>query len=553
MTEFESYFSQIYDGRIVACQKMKRQAERLLNAYAKPGEFHYDHDIASRHIDFIETFCKTPTGKIGTPLQLQLFQKARLQAIFGFVDDNDLRQYNEALIIEGRKNGKTTEAAAVEIDLALNDDEGAPEIYNIATKREQAMKGYNAVKNMRRQSPVLMKHLKLATGGIYIPLNMGWIKALASNTNSLDSLDAHAVILDELAAIRNRDIYDLMKQAMGARLQPLLFSISTNGFNRECIFDEQYDYASGVIDGRIIDPRFIAFIYELDSPAEWDQEHCWIKANPGLGTIKSLSFLRSMVQKAKDQPGFKRTVLVKDFNLKQTSTESWLTWEELNNEETFSIPFDYAIGGFDAADSVDLNAACALCARPGDDKLYLRFMFWIPEQVLLKQQKSGNRRERDDVPYQLWMEQGWLRTCPGNKCDKQIFLDWFIELREKEQLYTVFIGYDPWHIDDSLLARFKAEFGPNSMIPIRQGVISLSEPMKNLKADFEAHKIIYQNNPIAKWCFYNTVAKRDVNGNIQPVKTLDRRMRIDGSIATLCAYKVFEDKKNNYINLNEEA
>lgn len=551
MTEFELYFGSIVDGRITACEKMKRVADMLLEQYASPQEFHFDYDIAKKHTDFIEKFCKQPTGKIGTPLKLELFQKARLQAIFGFVDDNDLRQYNECLIIEGRKNGKTTETAAVEIDLLVNDGEGSPQIYNIATQREQAMLGFNAAYKMIKQSPLLSKHVKKRASDLYFAVNFGFIKALASNTNSLDGLDVHCATIDELAAIKNRDLYDLVKQAMGARNQPLLFTITTNGFVRGNIFDAQYDYAKNILDGKAENKRFLPFIYELDSIDEWDKEDCWEKANPGLGTIKSRDYLRQMVQKAKDDPSFKPTVLVKDFNLKQTAESAWLRFEDLNNEEKFDISkFGYCIGGFDAADSVDLNAAVAIFQRPDDENVYVKSMFWIPQSVIDELDKTGNRKERDDAPYKLWIDQGYMRTCEGNRCDKRIFLDWFRELRDQHDIYTSFIGYDPWHVSDDLIREFTAEFGKNAMIPVRQGTITLSDPMKNLAADFKAKRIIYDNNPIMKWCLINTEVKTDINGNIQPVKGLDSRKRIDGVAALIDAYKVLQDKRDQYVNLN---
>ena len=551
MTELEQYFGGILDGKIVACEKMKRVSEMLIESYLAPEEFHFDYEIAKLHIDFIEKFVKLPSGKIGTPIHLELFQKARLQAIFGFVDDNDLRQYNEALIIEGRKNGKTTETAAVEIDMLVNDNEGSPQVYNVATKQEQAMLGFNAAHKMIKQSPMLKKHVQKRTSDLYFNYNMGYIKALASNTHSLDGLDVHCGVIDELAAIKNRDIYDLVKQGMGSRLQPLLFCITTNGFVRENIFDAQYEYAANILSGKIKNIRFLPFIYELDSIDEWDKEECWIKANPGLGTIKSFDYQRQMVQKAKDDPSFKPTVLVKDFNLKQTAVTSWLRFEDLNNEESIKPVFDYCIGGFDAADSTDLNAAVALMKRPGDENIYVKSVFWIPESVIEEANKAGDRKGRDNVPYDLWIEQGFMRTCPGNKCDKKIFQEWFDELREKDDLYTMFIGYDPWHIDDSTLRSLKADFGQNSLIPVRQGVITLSEPMKNLAAEFKAHHVIYDNNPVLKWCLINTETKADVNGNIQPVKGLDSRKRIDGVVALLCAYKVLEDKKDSYVSMNK--
>lgn len=189
--------------------------------------------------------------------------------------------------------------------------------------------------------------------------------------------------------------------------------------------------------------------------------------------------------------------------------------------------------------------------RPGDDRVYVKSMYWIPQAVLDAEREVGDRKGRDNVPYELWVEQGYMRTCPGNKCDKKIFLEWFKELRDEEDLYVLFIGYDPWHIDDTLLREFEMEFGKNAMIPVRQGAITLSQPMKDLKADFQAHRIVYNNNPVDKWCLYNTEAKVDVNGNIQPVKSLDQRRRIDGTVALLCAYKVLQDKSDQYINLNQ--
>lgn len=551
MTEFELYFGSIVDGRITACEKMKRIADMLLNQYASPQEYHFDYEIAKKHVDFIERFCKLPTGRIGSPLKLELFQKARLQALFGFVDDNNLRQYNECLIIEGRKNGKTTETAAVEIDMLVNDGEGSPQIYNIATQREQAMLGFNAAHKMIRQSPMLSKHVKKRATDLYFPLNFGFIKALASNTNSLDGLDIHCATIDELAAIKNRDLYDLVKQAMGARSQPLLFTITTNGFIRGSIFDAQYDYAKNILEGKAENKHFLPFIYELDSVDEWDKEECWEKANPGLDTIKSRDYLRQMVRKAKDDPAFKPTVLVKDFNMKQTAESAWLRFEDLNNEATFDISkFGYCIGGFDAADSVDLNAAVAVFQRPNDENIYVKSMFWIPQSVIDEIDKTGNRKERDNAPYKLWIDQGYMRTCPGNRCDKRIFLEWFRELRDDYDIYTSFIGYDPWHISDDLIREFQAEFGKNAMIPVRQGTITLSDPMKNLAADLKAKRVIYDNNPVLKWCLINTEVKTDINGNIQPVKGLDPRKRIDGVAALLDAYKVLCDRRDQYINLN---
>ena len=571
MNALEGYFGAIASGDLVACEKMKLVAAKVLHDYANPGRFHFDQSAADLHTGFIERFCYLPAGRGGVPFLLEPFQKARLEVVFGFVDDAGLRQYQEVLIVEGRKNGKTSECAAVELDMSANDGEFAPEVYNVATKLDQAKKGFNAAWSMVHQSPHLREHFRKRASDIYFPPNMGIIKALASNTSTLDSLDISCGIVDELAAIKNRDLYDLIKQGGAARAQPMLFCISTNGFVRDNIFDAQYEYATKWLFDKLEEPaeRFIAFIYELDDRDEWDREECWIKANPGLGTIKSLEFLRNSVAKAKDDPAYKPTVMVKDFNLIENTASAWLTWGDLeciesdpdNVDKTRPATYDfggmgfrYGIGGFDAADSVDLNSAVALCRRRLEDgtldpRTYVRSMYWLPEAVLEKDAASGSRRERDAVPYLLWERKGLLRTYPGNKVNKSVFLDWYRELKYEDDLYIMFIGYDPWHIDDSMLAEFGAEFGKRTMIPVRQGVATMSQPLKELKADLRANLIVNNSNPIDMWCMSNAEVRSDINGNIQLVKGIDPHKRIDGLVALANGYIVLGDKRDDYLNL----
>ncbi|HQB83618.1 MAG TPA: terminase large subunit, partial [Candidatus Rifleibacterium sp.] len=345
------YGVKVLDGKIVACDKIKRQYEKLLTDLENPGKYHFDERLANKHIEFIEEFCRQAEGDMGAPLKLQPFQKAKFQAIFGFVDDNDLRRYNEVLTIEARKSGKTTEMAAVALSMLINDDEGSPQIYNIATAKDQANRAFDAVVKMVMQSKEISQIIKRRKSDLYFQYNMGTVAPLASNTNSLDGLNGHCIIIDELAAIKNRDIYDLMKQSMGSRSQPLLFCITTNGFLRNGIFDAQYEYAEKVLNNEIDDEKFLPFIYELDDISEWDKPDKWVKANPGLGTIKKKSYLAESVEKAKKDPSFKPTVLVKDFNLKQTAESAFLAWEDFDYDNDFDISqFDYCIGGFDAAD-----------------------------------------------------------------------------------------------------------------------------------------------------------------------------------------------------------
>ena len=544
MIEFEEYFGKIVDGKIIACDKMRRISELLLERYLAPDEFHFDADIARRHTRFIETFCKLPSGAVGQPLKLELFQKARLQALFGFVDDNDLRQYNECLIIEGRKNGKTTETAAVEIDMLIDDKEGAPQIYNIATMRDQARLGFNAAVKMIRQSPQLSANVRKRTSDLYFDGNFGFIKALASNSNSLDGLDVHCAVIDELSAIKNRDIYDLIKQAMGARRQPLLFCITTNGYVREGIFDAQYKYASDILNGTIKNPRFLPFIYELDSPDEFDDERCWVKANPGLDTIKSRAYLREMVQKAKDDPSFKPTVMVKDFNIPQSGSTTWLPFESVVNESTFEmskVSHSYAIGGCDLSSVYDLTCATLVIRKPNDDTVYVLQKYFIPQRKLDENLGSDAKQ----VPYKLWNEQGWIEINEGAQVDYSLVTKWFVEMVEKYDIRPLWICYD--RALSGYWVPEMEEYG-FEMEKTAQGPFTWSQPMKELGCALQEHKVIYNNNPILRWCLANTGVKalnKDGIETIQPVK-LQQDRRIDGMVSLLNAWVGYVKHMDEY-------
>jgi len=290
------YWDKINSGEIVACRRIKQQYEKLVDDIENPKEpYVFDIELANKPIEFIETFCMQAQGtNMGKPLQLDLFQKAKFQAMFGFVHrESGLRQYREAMTIEGRKNGKTTENSALSLFMLIGDGEGSAECYFIATKKDQANKGFDEAYKMVSQSPMLDKYIKKRKTDLYFHPTFSKVQSLASDSNSLDGLNSHFVTVDELAAIKDRNIYDVMKQSTSSREQAMVSSISTNGFVRESIYDSQYEYACNVLDGKVKDDRFLAFLYELDHRDEWLDEDCWIKSNPGLGNIKKVEELRN--------------------------------------------------------------------------------------------------------------------------------------------------------------------------------------------------------------------------------------------------------------------
>ena len=560
--ECVKYLTNVLEGKIVACKRIKQLAEMMLprieNGYK---QWHFDIEKAERPCRFIEAFCKLPSGRLGEPLVLEPFQRTAIQLAFGFVDDEGLRQFQEVFWMEGRKNAKTTTSAALELYMLIADGEGSPAVFNVATSKDQASLAYGAVWKMVRQSPELLKVVRKGTvvdrdqDGIICDRTMGYITPLTSQTRHLDGLDVHFCVFDEMAASTNRDQYDLMKQGMSARKQPMLWAITTNGFERENLFDDQYEYACGILDGKIDDDRMLPILYELDERDEWTYDRAWIKANPGLGTIKSWDYMKDTVNKAMQDPSYLPTVMTKEFNMPESRAAAWLTFEEAVCPEPMpelpesgrysDIGFRYGIAGFDASDTTDLSAAKMLMMRPDDPKIYELSMYWLPEEALNK--GDGYRRERDDVPYRQWEERGLLRTVPGNTIPKRVFIDWLEEVKQNYDVWTFAIGYDPWHVigmDEELLTGY---VGKGMCEPVRQGPKTLSQPMKQFRAQLAGNLIVDGNNPINSWCRMNTSIKTDVNANIQPVKLGGKaKNRIDGMMAELCAYIAYMRHKEEY-------
>ena len=449
----------------------------------------------------------------------------------------------------------TTTVAALELYMLIADREGAPQIYNVATSKDQASLGYGAAVRMFKLSKRMKKLLRTgivkerAQDGIINDSNLGYITPLSSNTSHLDGLDVHLGVVDEVAALVNRDVFDLVRQGTGSRDNPMMFLITTNGFVRNNVFDSEYDYAARWLAGEVDDDTLLPFIYELDERDEYLQEEMWPKANPGLGTIKKVDYLRDQVNKAKQDPSYLPTVLTKEFNVPQNQSCAWLRIEECVNrtkvDDWKSMGFKYGIAGFDAADTIDLNAAKVLLMRPGDPCIYEKSMYWIPEAVFDKTDETN--RERDDVPYRQWIARDLMRTYPGNKVDKRVFLDWFQEVEAELGIYIYAIGFDPWHVDDSTFRELQAFVGEQNCHKIRQGAITLSQPMKQLRAEFQAGHVIDDDNPVNQFCRMNVQVRPDVNGNIQPDKKMNSpKFRIDGFVAELCAYTVLSDKWEDY-------
>ena len=545
------YYEKITSGEIKVSRKVRRVYKKLVDDIREPnGEWEYNPKKANHAIEFIENFCKHSKGKAGgKPFILELWQKALIAAIFGFVHKIDgTRKYREVMLIVARKNGKSTLGSAIALYMLVADGEPGPEVVSAATKKDQAKIIWSEAKRMVKKSPALNKRIRTLVAELVSDFNDGSFKPLSSDSNTLDGLNVHCGLIDELHAIEDKNLYDVIVDGTSAREQPLIVIVSTAGTVREGIFDIKYDEAERIINGYddpdgYKDERVLPIIYELDRREEWTDPECWQKANPGLGTIKKIDELARKVKKAQENPLLVKNLLTKDFNVRETTTQAWLTFEQIDNQETFDISVlrpRYGIGGADLSSTTDLTAACVLFMIPGSDKIYFDHMYWLPEELLEK------RAKEDKIPYDVWRDLGLLRTTPGNSVHPKYVTQWFVEVMREKDIYLSWVGYDSWS------AKYWVEEMENTfgkiMIPVIQGKKTLSGPMKKLGADLESKKIVYNNNPITKWCLTNTSIDMDKNGNIQPVKSNSRR-RIDGLAAMLNAYVVLQEKYNEYLSI----
>lgn len=547
------YWNKIQSGEEVVCDKIRRTYKKIVYDIENPGEYFYSNKRANHVIEFFENYCRHSKGKDGgKKVILELWEKAMLATVFGFIDNKGLRKYREAILIVGKKNGKSLLSSGVGVYLLIADGEKGPEVYAVATKRDQAKIIWTEAKRMVRKSPALLRRIKPLVAELSSEdFNEGTFKPLASDSDTLDGLNVHGALMDEIHQWKNgRKLFDIIADGVTARLQPLIFETSTAGTIREDIYDKKYEESERIINGYFDpngyhDEHTIAFIYELDSRKEWVDEACWKKANPGLGTIKNINALRIKVEKAKQNSDLVKNLVCKEFNIRETSSEAWLTFEQLNNMETFDLKElkpRYGIGGTDLSSTTDLTNATVIFMVPDDPHIYVLQMYWLPEDLL------EQRVREDKIPYDMWHEQGFLRLCPGNKVHYKHVKEWYLEVQNDLDIYLFKCGYDSWSaiyfVED-----MENTFGKTVMEQIIQGKKTLSSPMKSLGADLSKKLVNYNNHPILKWCLTNTSVDVDKNGNIQPCKGNLGTRRIDGTAGLLNAYVSLENNLEEYMSL----
>lgn len=541
------YQQQIASGKIITSKEVANYYKLLVEQMDQPDFPYYFNEKAGQYaIDFIQKYCRHYQGeKAGQLIKLELFQLAFVQNLFGWLEKGtDNRRYREYWLEVARKHGKSFLSACIAIYMLVADGEQGAEVYSAATKLDQAKIIYTAARNIVEQDKDLRAVIKPTREGLYFKMTRSIMKPLPSESKSLDGLNSFYVALDECHEQRDRGLYDVLRTSLKARVNGLMGAITTSGFYRGGLYDTNHAYACDVANGVIKDERFFPAVYKLDDEKLWTNPKYWAQANPGLGTIKSYTQLADDVERAKNDTSFLPTLLTKDFNIQQTENKAWLPFKAIVNETVVDMDYlmgSYAIAGCDLSATTDLTCCTLLIRKANDKNFYVLQHYFIPRSKILFLQNTKSK----EAPYELWEQQGWITINEGSQVDFHLVTQWFLEMVAKYDIRPIYVCYDRalsgYWVPEMTDAGF-------DMLAIPQGPFTWSANMKQLGALLEDGLVVYQNNPILRWCLAN-VAKKSTNADgietIQPIK-LHQQRRIDGFVSLLNAFVGYNKKLEEY-------
>jgi phage terminase large subunit-like protein len=407
------YIKSVTDGKTLACKWVKlfcrRHAQDLKTAHRRGLRF--DEDAACDVLRFFDFLHHSKGEWAGRQFVLAPWEQAYLWVLFGWKRKNGNRRFRTSYLEVARKNGKSTLAAGVALYLLDADGEDGAEVYSAATKRDQAKIVHGEAARMVRSSAPLKKYLTVHRDTIHALDTNSKFEPLSSDFNSLDGLNIHGAIVDEVHAHKTRDLWDILETATGARRQPLMFAITTAGVSRESVCRELHDYTEKILEGSLKDDSFCGIIYTLDEGDDWTDERVWIKANPNLKESVKLDDLKDKARKAKEAPSALNAFLRLHMNMWTQGETRWIdpdVWNACNGRTDIEfLKNEPCYGGLDLSSTTDITAFVLKFPNTGDVLPW----FWIPEDEMEK------RERRDRVPFSSWVRMGFVEATPGNVID----------------------------------------------------------------------------------------------------------------------------------------
>ena len=492
---------------------------------------HYDQKKADRAVRFIEQLKHTKGKWAGKPFWLFPWQEQVIRDIFGIVDERGKRQFRTAYVEIGKKNGKSELAAAVALYLLYADGEPSAEVYGAAADRQQASIVFDVARQMVDMTPALLKRSKImgATKRIVNYSNAGFYQVLSAEVGTKHGLNVSGLVLDEVHAQPNRQLYDVLTKGSGdAREQPLYFLITTAGTDRESICYELHQKAKDILDGRKIDPTFYPVVYGLADDDDWTDERNWYKANPSLGQTIQIERVRDMFREALDNPAEENVFKQLRLNMWVSSLPRFIPEHiyDLGNTpiDMESLKGRECYGGLDLSSTGDITAFVLMFPPRNEEEKYIMLpFFWIPEDTI------PIRVRRASVPYDIWRQQGYLNATEGNVIHYG-FIEKFIE-KLGEQYHILEIAFDRWGATQMVQDLEGMGF---TVVPFGQGYKDMSPPTKEFYKLLMEGRIIHGGNPVMRWMAGNVVVDRDPAENIKPTKAKSPE-KIDGIVAAIMA------------------
>ncbi|WP_320917854.1 terminase large subunit [Enterocloster bolteae] len=491
----------------------------------------FDEGKARRTVEFINCLKHTKGRWRGQPFELLPWQEKIIRDVFGTVKENGYRQYNTAYVEIPKKNGKSELAAGVALYMTCGDNEWGAEVYGCASDRQQASIVFDVAVDMVDQCPALKKRIKPVMSVkrlVYQPTN-SFYQVLSAEAYTKHGLNVHAVIFDELHSQPNRELFDVMTKGSGdARTQPLFFLITTAGTDRHSVCFEQHQKAEDIILGRKIDDTFYPVIYGALDEDDWISEKVWYDANPSLGYTIDIEKVRNACMSAMDNPAEEN--IFRQLRLNQWVKQS-TRWMQMEKWDACGFPVDErellgreCFGGLDLSGTTDITALVLVFPpRTEDEKYILLPYFWIPEENMRL------RVRRDHVPYDVWEQQGFLKTTAGNVIHYG-FIERFIE--ELGTRYNIReIAFDRWGAVQMVQNLEGLGF---TVVPFGQGFKDMSPPSKELMKLTLEQRLAHGGHPVLRWMMDNIFVRTDPAGNIKPDKEKSTE-KIDGAVATVMA------------------
>ena len=543
MNEILAYYQAIQDGTVLVGRWVKLFYQYIVNGLEK-GSFFFSPKKAKVAIKFIEAFCRHHEGELAPQLiKLELWQRALISVLFGIMDKDGNRQFREAFIVMGRKNGKTLLAAAISCYCAFLDGEYGGRIYFAAPKLKQAGLCYEAFYQMLDKDPSLSKLAKKRRSDIYIPETNTTAEPLAFNAKKSDGLNISLCVADEVASWQGDaglKMYEVLKSSFGARRQPLLLSISTAGYQNDSTYDELMKRATAVLMGSSKETRFAPILYTIDDVALWNDLNELKKANPNLGVSVSYDYMLEEIAVAEGSLSKRAEFLTKYCNIKQSSSTAWLEFQTV--EKCLSEKIDpstlahhYCVGGVDLSQAIDLTSACVVIEDKG--KLYVIQHYWMPHERLEK------AIEEDGVPYRQLIQKGFLSLSGENYVDYNDVFEWFRNLVEQYEILPLQVGYDKWCATYFVGQMTKYGF---HMDDVRQGS-NLTPVIREVDGLLKDGVVCIGDNVLTQAHFLNSALKQEED-RVRLVK-ISKRARIDGMAAFLDAMTV---RQKHYANIGAQ-